>query len=64
MLDKENFFEVYSSLRFLEDRDWMNQKFLKQYDSLTPDDFEEREVKVMILDKKWTEAAKDFTDKK
>ena len=63
-LDKENFLEIYSSLRFLEDRDWMNQKFLKQYDSLSPDDFEERKVKVMILDKKWIKAAKDFTDKK
>ncbi|MEX1014563.1 MAG: hypothetical protein WDZ80_05375 [Candidatus Paceibacterota bacterium] len=64
MLDKEDLLEVYSSLRFLEDRNWMNNVFFKQYEVLTPDDFEEREIEAKALDKKWVKAAESFVSKK
>ncbi len=64
MLAKENLYEVYSALRFIEDAKWMNEVFLKQYNSLTPDDFEERDVVVQALDTKWNDAAEQFVQKK
>lgn len=64
LLEKEDLFEVYSALRFMEPRDWMNEKFLPQYEELTPDDFVEREVQVLILPHKWLNLARDFIEKK
>ncbi|MEX0689915.1 MAG: hypothetical protein WD095_00570, partial [Candidatus Paceibacterota bacterium] len=64
MLDNEDLLEVYSALRFLENRDWMNNVFFKQYESITPDDFEEREITVKALNEKWVKAAEDFVAKK
>ncbi|MFB6212699.1 MAG: hypothetical protein ABEI53_02720 [Candidatus Magasanikbacteria bacterium] len=64
MLSQEDLLEVYSSLRFLESRDWMNKKFFEQYKRLTPDDFERREIELKILGKKWAEAGEDFVASK
>lgn len=64
MLDKEDLLEVYSSLRFLEDPNWLNNIFFKQYEKLTPDDFEERDITAKVLDVKWAKAAEKFTKKK
>jgi hypothetical protein len=64
MLMKEDLLEVFSALRFLEDADWLNNVFFKQYESLTPDDFEERYVQVRALDPKWAKAAEKFVTKK
>ncbi len=60
MLEKEDLLEVYSALRFVEDMEWMNGVFFKQYESLTPDDFEEREIRLRVLDQKWVKAAEHF----
>ena len=60
MLEKEDLFEVYSSLRFVEDTDWMNGVFFKQYEHLTPNDFEERDIELRVLDQKWLKAAEHF----
>ncbi|OGG42059.1 hypothetical protein A3A21_03465 [Candidatus Jorgensenbacteria bacterium RIFCSPLOWO2_01_FULL_45_25b] len=60
MLGKENLFEVYSALRFVEDSEWMNGVFFKQYEALTPDDFEEREIRLQVLDIKWLRSAEHF----
>lgn len=64
MLDKEDLLEVYSALRFLEDSEWLNNVFFKQYEILTPDDFEERTIQLRALDRKWIKAAEDFVAKK
>src|SRR3989344_4017699 len=64
MLASEDLFEVYSSLRFIEGSDWLNNRFFKQYESLAPDDFEEREIRVVALDYKWAKTAGGFVAKK
>lgn len=64
MLMKEDLFEVFAALRFLEDAEWLNTVFFKQYESLTPDDFEERYVQVRALHPKWAKAAEKFVAKK
>lgn len=64
MLAKENLYEVMSALRFIEGNEWLNNVFFKQYESLTPDDFEEREVKARALSIKWDAAAEKFVRKK
>lgn len=64
MVEKENLFELYSALRFLEGSEWLNQVFFKQYENLTPDDFEIRELVVHSLDPKWVEVTEKFVVKK
>lgn len=64
MLAKEDLLEVYSSLRFLEDSEWLNNRFFKQYQNLKAADFEEREIEVRVLGSQWKEAAEKFVQKK
>lgn len=64
MLAKESLLEVYSALRFLEDAEWQNKVFFKQYEHLTPSDFEERYIELRALDPKWAQAAERFVAKK
>ncbi|MDP3901617.1 MAG: hypothetical protein Q8Q37_01405 [bacterium] len=64
MLAKEDILEVYSAIRFLEDPGWLNNVFFKQYESLTPDDFEERQIELKALNIKWAKAAERFVAKK
>jgi hypothetical protein len=64
MLEEEDLYEVFSSLRFLEDSEWLNNTFFKQYESLKPDDFEERDIIVKALGEKWNKAADSFIEKK
>lgn len=64
MLQKEELLEVYSALRFLEDPQWLNEKFFKQYETLHPEDFEERLIEVRALHPKWAVAAEKFVSKK
>lgn len=64
LLQKEDLMEVYSALRFLEDQEWQNKVFFKQYETLHPDDFEEREVEIRALHPKWAKAAEKFVAKK
>lgn len=56
--------EVASSLRFMESKEWMHNVFDKAYSALTPNDFEEREVKTIILSGKWLEAARSYVQMK
>jgi len=63
-LVKEDIFELFAALRFIEDGDWLNNVFFKQYESLTPDDFEERGVEIKVLSAKWAKAAEGFVKKK
>lgn len=64
MLLKEDLYEVFSALRFLEDGNWLNQVFFKNYQNLTEDDFEFREIKIKVLAEKWLKAAEKFVLKK
>jgi hypothetical protein len=64
MLQKEDLFEIMSALRFIEGNEWLNERFFKQYEVLTPDDFEERSVEIRVLSEKWGRYAKDFVKKK
>ncbi|OGG40674.1 hypothetical protein A2116_00110 [Candidatus Jorgensenbacteria bacterium GWA1_49_17] len=64
MLSKENLFEVYSALRFIEGNDWLNGVFFKQYEGLTVSDFEERPIVAQALGEKWAKAADSFMKKK
>lgn len=64
MLEKEDLLEVYSALRFIEGSEWLNGVFFKQYESLTPEDFEEREVQVKALSEKWGAESEKFVAKK
>ncbi|NCN53069.1 hypothetical protein GW950_01230 [Candidatus Wolfebacteria bacterium] len=64
MIKNEDLLEVYSALRFLENPEWLNGTFFKQYESLQPSDFEERLVEMRSLDQKWVRAAEKFVTKK
>jgi hypothetical protein len=64
LLAKEDLFEVFSALRFVEGNEWLNNKFFRQYETLTPGDFEEREVVARALSAKWNKIAEDFLMKK
>ena len=64
MLANEDLLEVFSALRCLEDAEWLNNVFFKQYETLTPEDFEERDIELRALGEKWAKAAEKFTQKK
>jgi hypothetical protein len=64
MLKKEDLLEVYSALRFIEGSEWLNAVFFKQYETLTPADFEEREIEVKALSEKWGVESQKFVAKK
>ncbi len=64
MVASEDIYEIYSALRFVEGSEWLNNVFFKQYGSLVPEDFEEREVVVKALGDKWRGVADEFLKKK
>jgi hypothetical protein len=65
LLEKEDLFEVFASLRFAEEKKWLNEVFFTPYAKLTPHDFEEREVTVRVLEAhKWERLATAFMKKK
>ncbi len=64
MLEKEDLFEIFCALRFVEGSEWLNKKFFNLYTELTPKDFEEREIEVRALSQKWNNVAQVFVMKK
>jgi hypothetical protein len=64
LLAKEDFWEIFCALRLLEDSEWLNGVFLKQYEKLSPEDFEEREVKTLSLSERWVAVGEKFIEKK
>lgn len=64
LLEKENFDEVYASLRFAEKPAWMTEFLNEGYKNLTAADFEKRAIKVLVLDDKWLRVAEKFIEKK
>lgn len=64
MLKKENLGEVYGALRFAETPEWLRD-FNKNYDTLTPSDFETRQIEVVVMPKdRWGDIAAHFIQKK
>ena len=64
MLEHEDIYELFLSLRFAEDPDWLNG-FDALYSSLTAADFEPRRIKVVPFDRaKWGDIAEHFIAKK
>ncbi|HBT74902.1 TPA: hypothetical protein DEB29_02765 [Candidatus Wolfebacteria bacterium] len=51
-------------MRFLQGGEWLNTVFFKQYEKVTPDDFEERPITPIALPKKWGTLAEGFMKKK
>lgn len=64
MLSHEDIWQVFCALRFVEDRQWLNEVFFKPYQNLKASDFEEREIKVMVLSEKWLTIGEKFVGKK
>lgn len=64
MLGKEDWKEIAAALRFLEGNAWINTELLPDYETLTPDDFEERQIELIALGEKWQKAAEQFVQKK
>lgn len=63
-LSKEDLFELFASLRFIEDSAWLNGVFFKKYLSLSPSDFEMRKIKIICLSEKWKSSATEFVGHK
>ena len=63
-VDKEDFESVFAALRFTQTNEWMHRFFDEAYDELKPEDFEERPIKIKILEEKWLEVAETFLEKK
>ncbi len=64
LLDKEGFASVVSALRFTQSTDWMHKFFDVAYSELKPEDFEERDVELKVLETKWLAVADKFLEKK
>lgn len=64
MLAREDIFEIFCALRFVEDEKWLNDVFFKPYFDLKKEDFEERKIKVMVLPERWTGIGQKFLGQK
>lgn len=64
LLEKEGFASVVSALRFTQSKDWMHKFFDVAYSELKPEDFEERDVELKVLEVKWLAVADKFLEKK
>ncbi len=64
LLERENIYELFLALRFVEDPAWLND-FDRLYHDLTPADFESRQIKVVpFAANKWGDVAEHFIQKK
>lgn len=64
MLKKENLGEIYGALRFAEDDEWL-RNFNKNYETVTPREFETRNIEVVVMPKdRWGDIAAHFIQKK
>jgi hypothetical protein len=64
MMEKEDLYEIFAALRFVENEKWLNQVFFHPYNDLHADNFEEREIKIGVLSQKWTAIGEKFVGKK
>ena len=64
LIDQQGFTSVFSALRFTQSQEWMHTFFDEVYDEIRPEDFEEREVELKVLEKEWLAVAEKFLKKK
>lgn len=64
MLEKEDIYEVFAALRFVENERWLNEIFFRPFNDLTAESFEQRPIKVKVLSEKWTQIGEKFVGKK
>ena len=64
LLGREDILEVLAALRFIEGGSWINRNFLPEYRNLRPEDFEEREIIIRPISKKWQVVDGEFIKKK
>jgi len=64
MLAKEDLYEIFAALRFVENESWLNEVFFRPYNDLMADNFEEREIRVRVLSEKWGPIGAKFVGKK
>lgn len=64
LVEKEGFAPVVSALRFAQGKEWMHKFFDQAYSSLTIQDFEERDIELVVLDVKWLAVVEKFIEKK
>src|SRR3989344_1294411 len=60
LVEKQGFSSVFASLRFAQNDAWMHKFFDEAYQGLTPDDFEERDVELKVLEPEWLAVAEKF----
>jgi uncharacterized protein (TIGR00730 family) len=64
MFENEDFSELYTALRFSEGPDWLN-KYDELFETVTPADYEERDLKIVVMDhNKYVDLAEHFVQKK
>ncbi len=64
MLKNENIDEIYTAIRFSEGAEWLN-KYDELFKTITPSDFETREIDVVVMDHdKYVDLAEHFVKKK
>ncbi|MDD5589617.1 MAG: hypothetical protein PHQ47_00370 [Candidatus Portnoybacteria bacterium] len=64
LIEKEDIYEIFAALRFLEDERWVNRIFFRPYKDLRADHFEKREIKIRVLPQKWGAIAEKFIGQK
>ncbi len=64
MLNKEDLYEIFAALRFVENEKWLNSVFFRPYNDLAPNSFEERPLKIKMLSEKWASIGATFVGKK
>lgn len=64
LLEKEDIFEAFSALRFVESNEWMHKTFEDAYSGFSAGDFEERDIEIKVLGSQWYDIAKKFVAKK
>ena len=64
LIEKEGFASVVAALRFTQTTEWMHQFFDVAYAGLKPEDFEDRDVEIKVMDTKWLSIAEKFIGKK
>jgi hypothetical protein len=63
LLDKENFGELYTALRFSEGPEWLNQ-YDELFKTVTAKDYEERNLEIIVMDQRYEKLAEHFVEKK
>lgn len=64
LIEKEGFASVVAALRFTQTTEWMHRFFDVAYRDLKPEDFEDRDVEIKVMDVKWLAIAEKFIGKK